>query len=59
MTKCPKCKHGEVQEHKGLSGIIFARIKTITFYCNSCEYQLVKRFKINEDQYQQELLNIK
>lgn len=52
MTKCPKCKNGELREEVNLVGMIFSRKKLVTNYCVLCGWKSVTSFKLNEGEYQ-------
>lgn len=55
MIKCPKCKIEDIKQEVNLKGYIFNRRKVITFYCPLCDWQNIKIFKLNEEEYQLEL----
>jgi transposase-like protein len=55
MVKCPKCQIDEVKEEVHYAGLIFSRRKIITNYCPVCDWEHIKKIKINEEEYQSKL----
>ena len=51
---CPKCMKAYLLKEILYSGTIFGRKKIISFYCPLCDFRNDKKFKINENQYQEE-----
>jgi hypothetical protein len=50
--KCQKCKQGELMIQELFEGLIFNRVKKIIIFCPLCDFENIKKFKLNEDTYQ-------
>lgn len=52
---CPECKKGYLVKETLYKGIILNRKKILIFYCPLCNFENKKVFKLNEQQYQEEI----
>ena len=52
---CKKCMKGFLIKEILYGGIIFNRIKIITFFCPYCDFRNTHKFKLNETQFQKEI----
>jgi ssDNA-binding Zn-finger/Zn-ribbon topoisomerase 1 len=52
---CPKCKKGYLVKETLFNGIIFNRQKIEIFFCPQCDFKNKIVFKLNEQQYQEEI----
>lgn len=56
---CPKCKQGIIMCDTSLTGVIFNRKRIHTYFCPLCDFENSKEIRINENEYQVELLKKK
>lgn len=48
---CPKCKKAELRKEELYAGALLKRKKKVIFFCPLCNFENVKEFNINEQQY--------
>lgn len=52
---CPECKKGYLVKETLYEGIILNRKKIVIFMCPLCKFTNKRVFKLNEQQYQEEI----